>query len=118
MTARNRGRPVRAATTKRARKSSRARFVRSALKTLESLSCGDLANRRNAENYLSIPELEALTQAMRFVTIETRTRAKLPRALNFEGVQLRLSYSNFGRVFIVSRRTGRVLASSGFGAQW
>ena len=100
------------------RNSSLARFVRSALKTLESLSDGDLTHSRNAQNYLSIPELEALALAMRFVTIEARTRAKLPRALNFEGVQLRLSYSNFGRVFIVSRRTGRKLVSSGFGAQW
>lgn len=104
---------------KRQHVSSQARFVRSALKALE-LMPAHIVNQGGdtVKNHLSAHEYEALSQALRHVVREVRARDRLPRSVNFEGMSLRLSYSNFGRVFIVSRRTGRALVSSRFGVLW
>lgn len=103
-------------TKKHTKESSQARFLRSALKTLELIPESKLNRDKSVKNYLSVPEYEALTLAMRFISKEVRARAIFPRALNFEGVQLWLRYGVvFGQAFIVSRRTGKVLVRYCYG---
>lgn len=106
-----------AATSNGKNESMRASSIRSALSALELTPERVLRERgRSVRGYLTPGEYDALSYAFRFVVAELRKRSRYPKALVCDGVQLWLGYPGFGKVSIVSRRTGRTLVSDWHGA--
>lgn len=87
-----------------------------ALRVLESLPDEILITGKNgARVHLTPAQQDAIDHALWFATDAAQRRKRYPDSLRCEGLRLSLKYSNFGRLFIVSERTGKVLAASNFG---